>query len=149
MFLAAPSTATRGDEMITDLMGDHSKNGMTKDQCKDTGMAMVLIVLLSTLAARRDYLILLAIGLLVLNMTRPQLFRPAAVIWFGLAHLLGMITSRVVLTIIFFVLVTPVGMVRRALGADTLKLKSFKRGHESVMEGRNHTFCADDIVKPY
>ena len=135
--------------MIGDLLGDSSKNRLTKDQCKDTGMAMVLIVLLLTLAAKRDYLIFGAIGLLVLTMIRPQLFRPVAVIWFGLSRLLGMVTSRIVLTVIFFVVVTPVGLVRRILGKDTLRLKSFKAGHESVMEERNHTFSATDIIKPY
>jgi hypothetical protein len=135
--------------MIGDLLGDYSRNRLTKDQCKDTGMAMVLIVLLLTLAAKRDYLIFGAIGLLVLTMIRPQLFRPVAVIWFGLSRLLGMVTSRVVLSIIFLVVVTPVGLARRMLGKDTLRLKSFKKGHESVMEERNHTFCANDIIKPY
>jgi hypothetical protein len=135
--------------MIGDLMNNFFRNRMTTDQCKDTGMAMVLILLLLMLATKRNYLIFCAMGVLALDMIRPQLFRPAAVVWFGLSHLLGMITSRVVLSIIFFLVVTPVGVVRRLFGADTLKLKSFKRGHESVMEKRGHTFCADDIVKPY
>jgi hypothetical protein len=135
--------------MLGGLLRDYSWNKLTKDQCRDTGMAMVLIVLLLALAAKRDYVIFCAIGLLVLTMIAPRIFRPAAVIWFGLAHLLGMATSRVLLTIIFLVVVTPVGLVRRLLGADTLKLTSFKKGHESVMEQRNHTFSADDIVKPY
>jgi hypothetical protein len=135
--------------MTGDLLGDHSRNKLTKDQCKDTGMAMVLIVLLLTLAVKRDYMIFGAIGLLVLTMIRPQLFRPVAVIWFGLSRLLGMVTSRVLLSVIFLVVVTPVGLARRALGKDTLRLKSFKRGHGSVMEERNHTFSANDILKPY
>jgi hypothetical protein len=135
--------------MTGDQLRDHSWSRLTKDQCKDTGMAMVLIVLLLTLAVKRDYLIFGAIGLLVLTMIRPQLFRPVAVIWFGLSRLLGMVTSRVVLSIIFLVVVTPVGLVRRMLGKDTLRLKSFKKSHESVMEERNHTFCANDIIKPY
>ena len=135
--------------MLGGLLRDHSMNSLTKDQCKDTGMAMVLIVLLLTLATRRNQVIFCAIGLLVLTMIRPQLFRPVAVIWFGLAQLLGIVTSRILLSIIFFVVVTPVGLVRRVLGADTLKLKEFKKGHGSVMEERNHTFSAHDIMKPY
>jgi len=131
------------------LLSDHSKNRLTPDQCKDTGMAMVLILLLLTLAARRNYIIFCAIGLLVLTMIRPQMFRPVGVIWFGLAELLGMVTSRIVLTIIFLVVVTPIGLVRRLVGADTLKLKSFKKGHGSVMEKRNHTFAANDLERPY
>ena len=130
-------------------MEDFSGKKLTTDQCKDTGMAMVLIVLLLMLATKRNYWIFCGIALLVLNMIRPQLFRPAAWLWFGLSHLLGIVTSRVVLTVIFFLVVTPVGVVRRLLGVDNLKLKSFKAGHESVMEKRGHTFRADDIVKPY
>ena len=130
-------------------MKEYSSNRLTADQCKDTGMAMVLILLLVTLATRRNYVIFCAIGLLILNMIRPQIFRPAAVIWFGLSHVLGMVTSRIVLSIIFLVVVTPVGLIRKAFGRDSLKLKSFKKGHQSVMEERNHTFSAHDIVKPY
>ena len=130
-------------------MKEYSSNRLTADQCKDTGMAMVLILLLVTLATRRNYVIFCAIGLLILNMIRPQIFRPAAVIWFGLSHVLGMGTSRIVLSIIFLVVVTPVGLIRKAFGRDSLKLKSFKKGHQSVMEERNHTFSAHDIVKPY
>ncbi len=130
-------------------MKDHSKNRLTRDQCKDTGMAMVLILLLVTLATRRNYVMFCAIGVLVLDMIAPQVFRPAAVIWFGLVQLLGTVTSRVVLTIIFLVVVTPVGFARRMLGTDTLRLKEFKKGHGSVMDVRNHTFGAHDIIKPY
>ncbi len=122
---------------------------MTRDQCKDAGMAMVLLVLLLTLASHRHNLIFLAIALLVLTMTSPRVFRPVAVVWFGLAHFLGTITSRVLLSIIFFLVVTPVGLARRILGADTLKLKEFKKGRQSVMEERNHTFSAHDVAKPY
>ena len=130
-------------------MEDLSRKSMTTDQCKDTGMAMVLIALLLMLATKRNYWIFCAIGLLVLTMIRAQVFRPAAVVWFGFSHLLGIITSRVVLSVVFFLVVTPIGVLRRLLGTDTLKLKSFKVGRESVMERRNHTFSADDIVKPY
>lgn len=112
-------------------------------------MAMVLILLLLALGTKRNYLLFCAIGVLVLDMIRPQLFKPLAVVWFGLSHVLGIITSRIVLSILFFVVVTPIGVMRRLLGADTLKLKAFKRGNGSVMDKRNHKFCADDILKPY
>ena len=130
-------------------MKEYSRNRLTVDQCKDTGMAMVLIVLLVSLRARHNYVILVAIALSALTMIRPQLFRPVAVVWFGLSHVLGIVTSRIVLTIIFFVVVTPIGLVRRLFGTDNLNLRSFKKSHESVMEKRNHTLCAQDLVKPY
>ncbi len=122
---------------------------LTKDQCKDTGMAMVLILLLITLTFKRDIFFFCAIGALVLNMIAPQVYRFVAVIWLGLAHLLGTIVSKVSLSIVFLGIVTPVGLWRRIFAKDSLKLKGFKAGHESVMQERNHTFVGEDIERPY
>jgi hypothetical protein len=121
----------------------------TTDQCKDTGMAIALIFLLLVPLTKRYGLIYWAIGVQVLNMVKPQLYGPAAIVWFKLSELLGTVVSKIVLCIVFLVVVTPVGLLRRVAGKDSLKLKSFKKGYGSVMETRNHTFSADDIRKPY
>ena len=121
----------------------------TTDQCKDTGMAITLIFLLLVPLTKQYDLIYWAIGVQVLNMVKPQIYGPAAIVWFKLSELLGTVVSKIVLSILFLIVVTPVGLLRRAVGKDSLKLKSFKKGHGSVMETRNHTFSADDIRKPY
>ena len=125
------------------------KTQATTDQCKDTGMAITLIFLLLVPLTKRYGLIYWAIGVQVLNMVKPQLYGPAAIVWFKLSELVGTVVSKIVLSIVFLVVVTPVGLLRRAVGKDSLKLKSFKKGYGSVMETRNHTFSADDIRKPY
>jgi hypothetical protein len=122
---------------------------VTKAQCQDTGMAMVLILLLLALSLNRELYLYGAIGLHILNMVFPQAYRPVAVLWLGLAHLLGTVMSRIILTIVFLVIVTPIGLIRRMLGVDTLKLKEFKKSDESVMQERNHKFTAEDIQRPY
>jgi len=35
------------------------------------------------------------------------------------------------------------------LGKDSLRLRAFRAGNESVMVVRNHTFTASDLEKPY
>jgi hypothetical protein len=122
---------------------------MTKDQCRDTGMAMVLIFLITYFFLKLENFIYGAIALHVLNMAIPQIYRPVAVIWFGFSHLLGMIVSKILLSIVFFTVVTPVGFIRRLLGKDTLQLRAFRSSGESVMVKRNHTFTPGDIEKPY
>ena len=126
------------------LRGDASR-----EQAKDTGMAMVLVFLLVWLLRRRDGYIGVALILQLVTMTAPQLFRPLAVVWFGLSHVMGAVASRVLLSIVFFVFVTPVGIWRRVMGADSLQLKSFGRGKQSVMKVRNHTFVGQDLEQPY
>lgn len=119
------------------------------DQPKDTGMAMVLIFLLFTYFGHYPYLALPAIITLVLVMTWPSIFRPLAHIWFGLSHYIGSIVSKILLSIIFFCIVTPMGLIRKKLGKDPMLLKNWKQGRESVFVKRDKTFSAEDLEKPY
>ena len=122
---------------------------ITRDQSRDTGMAMVLLLLLALLKWGRSGLLIAALIVHVVNMIVPQVFRPVAIAWFGLAHLLGAIASRVLMFVVFALVVTPIGLLRRALGKDSLRLRAFRSGDESVMVVRNHTFSAGDLEKPY
>jgi len=110
----------------------------------------VLICLLLLLSRGRVGFLYAALALQVINMTAPQLFRPAAAVWFALSHVLGSVMSRILLTAVFFVVVTPLGWFRRVvLRTDTLQLNGFKQSRESVMHTRNHTFTAKDIEHPF
>jgi Saxitoxin biosynthesis operon protein SxtJ len=122
---------------------------MTKDQSRDTGMAMVLLLLLIYLKTRREGWLYSAMVLHVVNMILPRIFAPVAVLWLGLSHILGTVMSKVLLSILFFAVVTPIGLLRRLFGKDSLRLREFKAGTESVMLVRNHLFVAQDIEKPY
>ncbi len=112
-------------------------------------MAIVLICLIITLATGRLLAVKAAAVILLLNMTIPGIFRPAAIIWFAFSHVLGTIMSKVVLTLIFFLIVVPVGMARKFAGADPLQLKEWKKNSESVFKTRNHKFKPDDLKVPY
>jgi hypothetical protein len=121
----------------------------TKEQGKDTGMAIVLLLLIGAVATHRTGYVTAAIIVHVVSMAVPAVFRPAAVVWFGLSHLLGTVMSKVVLGIVFFLVVTPVGVIRRLIGSDTLRLRAFKAGRSSVMTVRDHTYTAADLEHPY
>ncbi len=112
-------------------------------------MAMVLICLLFGYFGHHSRLIALAIPLLVIDMIIPSVYRPLATVWLGLSTILGAIMSRVILTIIYFVLVTPIGLIRRAFGKDTLKLKKWKQGEQTVFQSRDRLFESEEIEKPY
>ena len=122
---------------------------ITKNQSRDTGMAMVLLLLIVAASRRREVYLFAAMALQILGMTVPQIYRPVAVIWLGLSDLLGSVVSRVLLYIVFFVLVSPIGIFRRLIGKDSLKLRAFKASKESVMLERNHTFVGKDLETPF
>ncbi len=125
------------------------KQKMTKDQSRDSGMAMVLLLLLFYLKTRWDGLLYAAAVLHVVNMIVPRIFAPIAVLWLGLSHVLGTVMSKVLLSVLYFGLVTPIGALRRLLGKDSLQLRAFKASEESAMTVRNHLFVGHDIEKPY
>ena len=121
----------------------------TVDQAKDTGLALILILLLIAYFGKHYYLIPFAIGAIALTMIVPAIFKPLAVVWFGLSHLLGNIVSKIILTLIFILIVTPVGLIRKMFGADPMMLKLWKKDSGSVFLKRDHTFSIKDLEKPY
>ena len=125
------------------------KRKITKDQSRDTGMAMVLLLLIVFLSRKKEGYLFLAMGLHVLNMIVPQIYRPVAVVWLGFSDLLGAVVPKVLLAIVFFLVVTPIGFLRRLSGKDSLKLRAFKASQDSVMLERKHLFVGPDMERPY
>jgi hypothetical protein len=121
----------------------------TPEQAKDTGMAMVLICLLLGYWGKFPKFLPVAIVLLLITMVWPKAFRPLAGLWFGLSHLLSSVVSRVILTILFFLVVTPIGLIRRLWGADALQLKKWKQGRDSVFVVREGPVQGKDLMQPY
>jgi hypothetical protein len=122
---------------------------ITKDQSRDTGMAMVLLLLIVFATRKREGYLIGAMVLHVLNMIVPQVYRPVAVLWLGLSDLMGSVVSKILLSVVFFAVVTPIGILRRLFGKDSLQLRAFKASKESVMLERNHTFIGSDLERPY
>jgi len=86
---------------------------------------------------------------LVIDMTFPMFYYPVALVWLGLTNLLGAIVSRVLISIVYIVILMPIGIIRRMTGKDALNLKGFKKDKSSVMVTRNYEFTAKDITNPF
>lgn len=122
---------------------------ITKDQAKDAAAAFVLMCLLLSLYTTNFLYVKIGVVLLLIAMIFPMSFRYFAIVWFGFSHLLGTVVSKIILSIIFFVIVSPVGVFRKALGFDSLRLREFKKSSNSVMIVRNYKFVAKDLERPY
>lgn len=121
----------------------------TKAQARDTGMAMALICLLVALLGDKRPFLTGGIILLVVDMTQPALFKPAAKLWLGFSHILGTVMSKIILSVAFLTVVTPVALFRRMIGKDAMQMKKWKKDATSVFRVRDHTFTAQDIETPY
>lgn len=122
---------------------------INREQSKDTGLAMILILVLVGLLTGNPLFYKITLPVILMVMIVPGLFYPFAVLWIGLSHLLGSIMSYLVLSLVYCCIVLPVAIIRKFAGIDTLRLKQFKKGTKTVMHIRNHVFQASDFEKPY
>jgi hypothetical protein len=129
--------------------GKYFPNTISKKQASDTGMAMMLILLLIGLISGNNLYYKISIPVLIINMTIPMFFYPFAIVWFGFSQLLGTIVSKIILTVVYVIMVIPLGLVRRAFGKDSLQLSEFKKDTGSVLRTRNVVFTSEDIEKPF
>jgi hypothetical protein len=62
----------------------------------------------------------LSVVFVVLGTRAPGLLKPIHKVWMTLALLLGFFTSRLILCILYYCVVTPIGVMMRLLGKDLL-----------------------------
>lgn len=61
--------------------------------------------------------------LVVLGLTAPRLLKYPSAVWWKFALILGYVNARVILTIAFLVLLTPMSLIWRLIGRDPLAIK--------------------------
>ena len=71
----------------------------------------------------RIWSLIIAIFFLVLGLMNSKILTPLNKIWFRFGILLSSFISPVVMGIIFFIVVTPISFIMKALGNDLLNLK--------------------------
>lgn len=130
-------------------MKDFFPKSVNKKQASDSGMAVVLILLLIALFTGNEIYFKIAVPALIINMAFPMFYYYFAILWFGFSQLLGTFVSKIVLSLVFFIMVLPVGLIRRMMGKDSLQLNQFQKAGSSVMKVRNHRFTSKDIENPY
>ena len=86
-------------------------------------LVAVLPVLHRPLSSVRWWAIAVAAGFLALALLRSELLRPLNRAWQKLGLLLSRIVSPVVLALMFYAIVTPIGLFMRAAGVDPLRLR--------------------------
>lgn len=68
-------------------------------------------------------LLIAGLALIVFGILVPASLRRPYLAWMGLALALGFVMTRVILGVVFYLVITPIGLVRRALGHDSMHRK--------------------------
>lgn len=116
---------------------------------KDVGMLAALILIALHLWRGSSRPAYAAAAVLLLTVLAPGFFRPLARLWLSGSRLLGAFMSRLLLSAIYFVLLTPLAGMARIFRHDPLRLRLFKKSGESVFVDRGREFDSGDLKKPY
>tara|TARA_B100000900_G_C20142534_1_gene538542 strand:+ start:179 stop:547 length:369 start_codon:yes stop_codon:yes gene_type:complete len=92
----------------------------------------------------RIWSLIISIIFLLLGLLNSKILTPLNRLWFKFGILLGRVISPLIMGLIFFLVVTPIGLIMRMLGKDLLNLKfdnnrSYwikKKGPKSIMKNQ-------------
>ena len=75
----------------------------------------------------RIWSIPIALLFLILGLINSKLLNPLNIVWVKFGELLGRIIAPIVMSIIYFFIITPIGLFMRLMGKDFLKIKFSNR----------------------
>lgn len=111
----------------------------------DFGVVLSLALLAAALLCRIEGLYKAAAGALLATALCPGVYAPLACLWRALAGLCERFFSAILLAAVFYLLVAPVGLLRRLFVGQA----RFGQGRGSVFEVKDKTYRAEDMLYQY
>jgi len=83
-------------------------------------------------------LAIIALSFIVIGLVMPLLLKPIYLVWMTFAVIIGWIMTRVILSFIFYVIITPISLITKLFGEDFLELK--KTNSDSYWNSRDSNY---------
>jgi len=117
--------------LLDDIKNIKSTTKELKSFGLSIGLALVLLSLFLFWKEKGSYFYFLIIGnvFVILSELYPKILKPIQKPWMMFVTILGFLMSRVILSIIFYIVVTPLGLILRLFGKDFLDLKTAKSSY--------------------
>ena len=110
-------------------MNSKFNNNIKMSSNRSFGIVFFIVFLLITLYSLtyseeiRIWSAIISLIFLVLGLFNSKILTPLNKLWFKFGIFLGKIISPIIMGIIFFLVVTPIGLIMRLFGKDVLNLK--------------------------
>lgn len=125
------------------------KRQLNTAQVYGSGLALILLNLLLYIFLSKTIFLHFSLGFVILLMIWPSPFRYFGLFWFAFGEALGYMVSRIILSIIFLLLVVPIGLLKRRGLRKNMQLNIFKKDTTSVFRARDYVFSDKDFEKPF
>ena len=107
-----------------------------------TVMVLALALLIARLIFKSDYFLYAGIGLLLLSLAAYKIAWYITWVWLKFSHLIGTVQSKIILSIIFYIFLTPLALLFQLTGK---KIHRRKENHGSYFHTRNHLYKDEDL----
>lgn len=114
------------------------------------GIILAVIATILLVKQKSTYIYFYGAGLffVLAALAVPIIVKPVFILFLYIAHVLGWVMTRVLLSILFYLVITPIGLMGRCFGKRFLDMK-FSRQEESYWIESNDEIPGDDPVKSY
>ena len=85
----------------------------------------------------RIWSLIIGLVFLVLGAINSKILNPLKVLWIRLGEKLGRVIAPIIMALVYFIVLTPIGLLMRILGKDLLNLKYSKEKSYWVKRDKN------------
>ena len=124
-------------------MNSHKKN-IRVQELETLGVLAAFFLVLCVLTHRQVF-VYLSLSLLIIALFIKPLAGLISKIWLKFAEILGTFNSKVILSLVFYLFLTPIAFLFRIFNKNPLMLKS--ENAASFYTERNHTYTRVDLEK--
>jgi predicted membrane protein len=117
---------------------------MEKSKKFETLLVIIAGLLVFYFIFKINALLFISLGIAIIAITSDYLTEKIAWAWMKLAQLLGLINGKILLSIIFFLFLTPIAFLYKLKGKNNLNLKKNKPS-DSYYSLRNHEYSKEDL----
>ena len=101
-------------------------NQITLPSNKKFGLFFVLIFFFTSDKSNAYIFFTISLSLLIISFICPSILKIPNFLWMKLGMILGMIVSPIILSVLFFLVITPIGLLLKVFGKDVLLIKNKK-----------------------
>ena len=126
--------------MIEEIKSIQSTNKILKSFGFTIGFLLLIIGAVLFCNSNELFVYFFSIGLIFicLSLIAPTVLKPGHKIWMTFAIIIGWVMTRIILSVLFYLIISTIGIFARLVGKDFLNLKS--KSNESYWNIRNKEY---------
>jgi len=115
------------------------------------GSVILIIALLLLYFGKAHYYVygIIALLFILTGLFIPAVLKPLNKVWMGFSIILGFFTSRIILTILFYLIITPIALIFRIIGKDPLNINTDKKVSSYWIKRENTSVAKIDFERQF